>query len=169
MTNRELMKNHILSNVVSRLLENDFTGKYPHFRRVDRDCIELITFQTNKWGSSFTVEVSAIFPHAKDSNCALESIDIEKVTVWNTNNRYRLKGMYDGWFYYQDLYAKRIIGFGKDYLAVSEKKKEDFVVPKGYKLVQEFNEETAKNICNVVNIQLEKAYKWLEKFKKAHK
>ena len=51
----------------------------------------------------------------------------------------------------------------------SEKKKEDFVVPKGYKLVQEFNEETAKNICNVVNIQLEKAYKWLEKFKKAHK
>jgi hypothetical protein len=66
MTKRELMKNHILSNVVSRLLENDFTGKYPHFRRVDRDCIELITFQTNKWSSSFTVEVSAIFPHGKD-------------------------------------------------------------------------------------------------------
>ena len=66
MTNRELMKKHILSNVVSRLLENGFTGKYPHFRRIDGDCIELITFQTNKWGGSFTVEVSAIFPYAKD-------------------------------------------------------------------------------------------------------
>lgn len=169
MKNRELMKKYILSNVASILLENGFTGNYPHFRRINGDCIELITFQTNKSGGSFTVEVSAIFPHAKDSNCALEIIDTENVTAWDTNNRYRLKGMYDGWFYYQDLYAKRIIGFGKDYLAVSEKNKEDFVVPKGYKLVQEFNEETAKNICNVVNIQLEKAYKWLEKFKKAHK
>ncbi len=163
------MKKYILSNVVPALLENDFTGKYPHYRRIDGDCIELITFQTNKWGESFTVEVSTIFPHAKDSNCALEIIEAEKVTAWDTNNRYRLKGMYDGWFYYQDLYAKRIIGFGKDYLAVSEKQKEGFAVPKGYKLVQEFNEETAKNICNEVNLQLKKAYKWLKKNKKAHK
>ena len=169
MTNRERMKKYVLSNVVPMLLGNGFTGMYPHYRKIDGNCIELITFQTNKWGGSFTVEVSAIFPHAKDSNCAHDTIEAEKVTVWDTNNRYRLKGMYDGWFHYNDLYAKRIFGFVKDYLAVSEKQKEDFAVPIGYKLVQEFNEETAINICNEVNIQLKEAYKWLENVKMAHK
>lgn len=169
MTNPELMKEYILSFVVPSFIENGFTGKFPHYRKNDSDCIELITFQTNKHGGSFTVEVSAIFPRAKDTNCALESIEAQNVTVWDTNNRYRLKGTYDGWFYYNDLYAKRIIGFGKDYFEVSEKTKGKSYVPNGYKLVQEFNEETAKSICNEVNRQMEKAYKWLGKFKKSHK
>ena len=168
MTNHEIMKKSIMSNVVSALAEKGFTGKYPHYRRIDRDCIELITFQTNKWGGSFTVEVSAIFPHSNDTNCTHKQIETESVTAWDTNNRYRLKGMYDGWFYYHDLYAKRVLGFGKVYHSVSENRKSSFVVPKGYRLVQEFSEEKAKAVCDEVNLQLKKAYKWLEKFKKRH-
>ena len=169
MTNRELMKKYILSSVVPSFIDRGFTGQFPHYRKVGQDCIELITLQTNKCGGSFTVEVSAIFPCANDKNCAPGSIDGESVTVWDTNDRYRLKGTYDGWFYYHDLYMKRILGFGKDYLTVSEKRKEGSAAPKGYKLVQEFDEETAKCICDEVNRQMNKAYKWLERFKRSRK
>jgi len=166
MSNREIMKKHLLSYVVSPLLADGFTGRFPHYRRIGQDCVELVTFQWNKYGGSFTVEVSAVFPNYKDTNCASESIDVCSVNVWETNRRYRLKGMYGGWFYHCDLYAKRIIGFGKGYLTVSEKQKSDFVVPKGYKLVQKFDEETAQKVCDAVNLQLKTAFRWLEKFKK---
>lgn len=160
------MKKLLLHSVVSPLLTDGFAGQFPHYRRIGQDCVEMVTFQWNKYGGSFIVEVSAVFPNHKDTNCAAENIDVATVNVWETNRRYRLKGMYDGWFYHCDLYAKRIIGFGKVYLTVSEKKKPDFVVPKGYKLVQEFNTDTAKKVCDAVNLQLKAAFRWLEKFKK---
>ena len=77
--------------------------------------------------------------------------------------------MYDGWFYYRDLYAKHILGFGKDYLDVSEKHTSDFVPPKGYKLVQKFNDDTAIEICNEINHQFIDAFKWLRRFEKINK
>ena len=162
MSNREMMKKQLLSNVVAPLLEVGFTGQFPHYRRNFQDCVELVTFQWNKYGGAFTVEVTAVFPNHKDTNCAAERIDVNRVTVWETNRRYRLKGTYDRWFYYQDLYAKRILDFGKDYLPVEDKDS----VPKGYKLVQKFNEDTAKKICDTVNRQLKDAFRWLEKFEK---
>ena len=146
MTNWETMKKHLSENVFSELIANGFTGKYPHFRKAGKDCIELVSFQMNKYGSSFTVEVSCVFPNKKDTNCALESIDADSVTVWDTNRRYRLSGMYDGWFYYSDLYVKRIRGFGKDYIAVNERKDSAGLSSLGYKPVQFFGEETAVKI-----------------------
>ncbi len=167
MTNNEIMKAHLHKIVIAPLLENGFTGKYPHFRRECDNCIELISFQTNKWGGSFTIEVSAVFPNSNNKNYAeWDGLTVEQLTVWTTNQRYRLKGMYDGWFYYRDLYVKRIFGFGKDYLDVSEKQTADFVPPSGYKLVQKFDDKTAAEICDEVNFQLEKAFKWLSRFKK---
>ena len=76
-----------------------------------------------------------------------------------------LKGMYGGWFWYRDLYAKHIFGFGRDYLDISEKNREPSV-PKGYKLVQKFDESAAWQICRKVNTQLAKAFVWLDKFEK---
>lgn len=162
MTNREIMKKHLLSDVVSALIADGFTGAYPHYRKLGPDCIELVTFQTNKHGGSFTVEVSAVFPSRKNTNCVSEEIVPDTVNVWDTNLRYRLKGMYDGWFYFQDLYVKRIWGLGKVYFEASGEQKN---FPSGYRLVQAFNETTAKKICAEVNAQLVKAYKWLKRFK----
>ncbi len=170
MTNVQIMRKYLNANVIQPLLARGFTGKYPHFRKETDGCIELITFQTNKYGGSFTVEVSAVFPDKENKNFTLwDGLTIDDLNVWDTDARYRLKGMYDGWFHYRNLYVKRIIGFGKDYFSVSEKQKDNFVAPKDYRLVQEFNEDTAKRICDEVNLQLKKAYKWLEKFKKSHK
>ena len=167
MTNNEIMKSFLEKEVVSQLSEIGFTGKYPHFQRKKENCIELISFQTNKWTGSFTVEVSAVFPNGKNKNCTeWDSLSEEQRNVWYTNERYRLKGMYDGWFYYRDLYVKRTIVFGKVYLDVSEKQAADFMVPRGYKCVQKFNADTAKKICDEVNRQLVTAFKWLARFEK---
>ena len=117
------------------------------------------------------MEVSAAFPKREGSiqknYVSWEGMNEDELNAWDTPERYRVKGMHDGWFYYHDLYAKRILGFGWDYLAVSEKKKADFVPPKGYKLAQEFNEDTAKMVCDEVNRQLIKAFRWMERFKKS--
>lgn len=164
MTNIQIMKKHLETNVIQPLLAQGFTGKYPHLRREKENCIELITFQTNKLGGSFTVEVSAVFTDKENKNFVLyDGLTIDDLTVWNTDNRYRLKGMYNGWFYYRDLYSKYIFGFGKDFLDISENDNNPFI-PKGYKLVQQFNENTAEQICNEINKQLIKAFKWFQKF-----
>lgn len=168
MTNNQIMKKHLELNVIGPLCAQGFTGKYPHFRRVKEDGIELISFRTNKHGGSFTVEVSAVFPDKENKNfVSNNNLSVNDLTVWDTDERYRLKGMYDGWFYYRDLYSKYVLGFGKDYIHISENAV-DPAVPKGYKLVQRFNEDTAELICEAVNRQLINAFKWLDKFEKSN-
>ncbi|MBO5402883.1 MAG: DUF4304 domain-containing protein [Clostridia bacterium] len=170
MSNNEIMKSYLKKLVIAPLLDDGFTGKYPHFRRTGEDHIELVSFQTNKWGGSFAVEVSCVFPDSTNKNYVeWDGLTIEQLTVWNTCERYRLKGMYGGWFYYRDLYSKHALGFGNDYLDVSEKQAFDFVPPKGYKLVQKFNDDTAVEICNVINRQLIDGFKWMRKFVKKNK
>ena len=166
MTNIQIMKKHLESKVIQPLCDQGFIGKYPHLKRTAENCMELISFQTNKYGGSFTVEVSAVFPNSEKKNYTLsDSLTEDKLTVWDTNERYRLKGMYDGWFHYNDVYAKFILGFGKHYVDISEKNK-DAVIPKGYKLVQKFDEKTADQICDEINKQLIKAFKWMRKLEK---
>ena len=168
MTNIQLMRKCLETKVIQPLIDQGYIGKYPHFKREKENCIELITFQTNKHGGSFTVEVSAVFPNKENKNYVLyNDKEIKDLNVWDTNIRYRLKGMYDGWFYYRDLYSKYIFGFGKDYIDISENKT-PASVPAGYKLVQKFDENTANQICQEVNKQLTKAFKWLQKFEKTN-
>lgn len=159
MTNRQIMLKVLNKNVIPKLLEQGFTGKYPDFRREKDDCIEFIGFQTNKWGGSFTIEVSAIFPNSKHTNC-LGDLVAEDVT--GTEERYRLDGMFDGWFYYSDVYL-----VDKNfYTNINEKEAETFIPPTHYKIVQKFSPEVAENICDEINNQFKKAFIWLVKFEK---
>ena len=165
MANREIMLSSLKKHTFPLLKEQGFTGKYPNFRRKLDNCIELISFQTNKGAGSFTIEVSAAFPGSADPNFTLyEGVTEDTFGVEATNKRYRLPGMYDGWFYYRDVYCKRTLFFGKIYYDVSEKESADFIPSKGYRLVQKFNEDTAVQICKEINKQLEKANKWLIEF-----
>lgn len=165
MANREIMLSALKEHTIPKLIERGFTGRYPNFRRTLENCIELITFQTSKEGGSFTVEVSAVFPNATNTNYTLyKGVTEDTFAVEATNRRYRLPGMYDGWFYYRDVYCKRTLFFGKIFYDVSEKESADFIPSKGYRLVQKFNEDTAVQICKEINKQLEKANKWLIEF-----
>ena len=116
------MNDALKKYVVAPLQSLGFTGVFPHYRKVYDNRIELFTVQKNKWGNSFTIEVSTIYPQREgdEKNFVDWKENIDDVNVWDTNLRYRLPGMFDGWFYYTDVYAKHILFFGKDYIAVSE-------------------------------------------------
>ena len=165
LTNLEIMKTELKKSVIAPLLEQGFAGKWPHFRRVHASYIELLTFQLNKYGGSFTVELSAVFPNRNEKNYTDRAdLALEKINVWDTNRRYRLPGMYNGWFYYRDLYKKHSIFWGTEYLDVSEKESDTFSPPRGYKLVQRFTPNTAETICSCVNLQLKSGFAWLEQY-----
>ena len=156
---KEMMHTCLKTHTISALREQGFTGTYPHFRRIGKERIDLVSFQSGKWGGAFTVEVSAAFPGKKKPNFKLwDNMTLDTLNVTATNKRYRLPGMFDGWFYYTDVYAKRILLFGIDYLSTNDPP------PRGYKAVQKFSEAVAVDICGEVNRQLQKAFVWLENF-----
>jgi len=165
MSNRDIMLSALKKHTFTLIKEQGFTGKYPNFRRKLDNCIELISFYTNKYGGSFTIEVSAVFPNSASPNYTLyDGVTEDTFGVEATNKGYRLPGMFDGWFYYRDVYCKRTFLFGKVYYDVPEKEAAEFIPTKNYKLVQKFNEDTAVQICKKINLQFQKAYKWLADF-----
>ncbi len=164
MTNREIMLKALNKTVIKDLKAQGFVGKYPHFKKKKDDCIELIDFQTNKYGGSFTVEVSAVFPGSKVTNLSdtKAEVDEKTVEVACTNQRYRLEGMFDGWFYYRDVY-KQSDGFYED---IPESGAETFIPPEKWELVQCFDEKTAEDICEEISLQLDDAFEWLYSFER---
>lgn len=168
MSQSQKMRAALNKLVIAKLLKRGFVGKYPHYKKIYDDRIELLTFETNKWGNSFTVEVSTVFlPSSnRDNNIIGSEIPpIEELTVWNTSNNYRLDGMFDGWFYYTDVYEENI--FSKPtYNAVSETKAKTYVPQRYEKLVQKADDETYAKICDEINKQMEDAYKWWDAFNK---
>lgn len=169
MTNRQIMMSALKNHTIPLLAARGFQGKYPHFRRKHDDCMELITFQTNKWGGSFTIEVSAVFPNSADSNYTLyEGVTEDTFGVEATNYRYRLPGLFNGWFYYRDVYRKRLLFSTPEYFDVPEKNAAEFTPPKGYQPVQKFDRDTAVHICGEINRQMETAYDWLIRFERRH-
>ena len=168
MSQSSKMNDALKKYVVAPLQTLGFAGEFPHYRKVYDNRIELFTVQKNKWGNSFTVEVSTIYPQREGDkkNYIDWKESIDDVTVWDTNLHYRLPGMFDGWFYYTDVYAKRIPFFGNDYVAVSEKKKQDFSPAKGYKQIQTADETIYERVCCEVNRQMKKAFSWWKKMSK---
>ncbi len=100
MSQSSKMNDALKKYVVAPLQAIGFTGEFPHYRRVYDDRIELFVIQKNTWGNSFTIEVSTIYPQrdGPDKNYIDWKKSIDDVDVWDTNLRYRLPGMIDGWF-----------------------------------------------------------------------
>ena len=49
--------------VVPTLRERGFKGSFPHFRRPLADRIDLLSFQFDKWGGGFLIEISNCAPN----------------------------------------------------------------------------------------------------------
>lgn len=169
MTNRDIMLRALKLHVLPQLREQGFDGKYPNFKRTQPNCIELIGFQANKWGGSFLVEMSAAFPNSKPQNFQLYGdMTLDTLRIDATNRRYRLPGMFDGWFPYCDVYKERVL-LGKSwYHFVSPSEKSTFDPGKKYTLVQRFDEQAAFAICQEVNKQLTQGFTWLQAFEQKH-
>lgn len=166
MSQSEKMRVALSEVVIPRLSENGFTGTYPHYKRKYHDRIELLSFQTNKYGNSFLVEISTVFlsERKRDSNLSCDdSEDPENANVWDTNIRYRVKGMYDGWFYYTDLYRQKT-GSIVTYHAIGEAKANDYIPAKNETLVQKANNDIYRKVCEEVMLQMKYAFQWWEAF-----
>ena len=175
MSQSQKMRSALSKYVIPNLIANGFVGKYPHYKKIYDDRIELLVFQTHSWGNAFTVEVSTVFltPRKNGNNFLNEGFKaIEDATVWDTRQRYRLDGMFDGWFYYTDVY-KHILPNGSKpmpfYEAVGESKAKDSTPDKDAVLVQKADSDIYRKICELVNSQMPNTFEWWDTFNKNNK
>jgi hypothetical protein len=87
--NRTMMDSALKKQVIPILRNQGFKGSFPHFRRENENNIDLITFQFNRWGGSFVVEL-AVCPLKGITEPWGEYISPKKVTAHHINNRFRL-------------------------------------------------------------------------------
>ena len=88
--------------VIPYLREHGFKGSFPHFRRQNEDNIDLIAFQYNRHGGSFTVNLATCPPDGINDEWV--NVPVNKVTVYATDvyDQFRLnenvKDITDHWF-----------------------------------------------------------------------
>lgn len=104
MPTRKEMIVALKSFVVPDLRRRGFTGSFPHFRRLGDKKIDLITFQFDKWGGGFVVEISKCGADGVTMPWG-ENIPPRKVTAHDMNPRDRFRlgcgGPYtDDWYRY---------------------------------------------------------------------
>ncbi|MBB2483587.1 DUF4304 domain-containing protein [Bacillus sp. APMAM] len=99
--------------VVPELRERGFKGSFPHFRRIFENKIDLITFQFDKYGGGFVIEIGVCSPEGVIHHWG-EKVLPNKVTAHDLipDSRLRLKGNIGEWFRYDvnnvfgDIYEK---------------------------------------------------------------
>lgn len=167
MSKWEIMISALHKHIIPKIYNAGFSGKYPHFRKECNNYVELISFQTNKYGGSFTIEVSAVFPNTQYPNyIPYKDMADHYLRVDATNIRYRLPGLYDGWFYYSDVYRKRTLFYGNVYYNTMQNDNTTDIFSKGYRLVQKFDDNAAEQICKEIDRQMLNARRWLDHFEK---
>lgn len=90
MATREKMIAVLNGIVVPALRKRGFTGSFPHLRRLGANQIDLVTFQFDKWGGGFIVEISKCGTDGVTMPWG-EKIPPEKVTAHDLNPRERLR------------------------------------------------------------------------------
>jgi hypothetical protein len=76
--------------VVPQLRTMGFRGTFPHFRRIGSDQIDLLTFQFDKWGGGFVVEIAKCPAEGVTHPWGEEALPT-KVKVWDVHPRDRLR------------------------------------------------------------------------------
>jgi hypothetical protein len=101
------MKKALKDVVVPRLRDHDFTGAFPHFRRRRPDRIDLLTFQFDRYGGGFVLEIGQCPPLGFTTSWG-EQIAPEKVRAWDLSWKQRARIQprvgpgTDSWFRYDD-------------------------------------------------------------------
>lgn len=121
---RDEMINSLKEIVVPKLKELNFKGSFPHFRRTTGEKTNLITFQFDRNGGGFVIELANF--HGKEFKNALgEVLPVTKMNAHHLNNRQRIypnviaeENGSDSWFRYDQ---KKFFSFGKPYDKLSKK------------------------------------------------
>ncbi|MEY4875870.1 MAG: hypothetical protein RL708_1019 [Bacteroidota bacterium] len=119
-SSKEEMVKHLKKLVVPHLRQIDFTGSFPHFRRLTSDRVNFLTFQFDRHGGGFVIEIA----NAKNETFKrYGGIEIEpnKLNAHALTKRKRIQANMkdesttDSWFRYDKKY---LLGFGNIYLKV---------------------------------------------------
>ena len=108
---REKMIATLKEQVVPVLKVRGFRGLFPHFRRITDTGIHLLTFQFDKWGGGFVVEVASCSPEGVTMHWG-DQIPPAKVTAQPVTRRLRLGSsgeQTDHWFRYD---RQGLLSFG---------------------------------------------------------
>lgn len=98
---RQQMNKALKQIVVPYLRAHNFKGSFPHFRRKQLTHIDLITFQFNRYGGSFVVELTTC-PLTGVVDCFGVPIPFQKLTALDRSERYRLiANDHSEWFDYE--------------------------------------------------------------------
>ncbi len=117
---KEMVKN--LSEIVIPVLrQKGFKGSFPHFRRLTADRINLLTFQFDRSGGGFVIEITNCQPNGYTTSWGTK-IEPNKLTAHDLFNRKRIQSnmdttssLTDDWFRYD---RKYLFGFGDIYKKV---------------------------------------------------
>ena len=117
---KEMVKS--LSEIVIPVLrQKGFKGSFPHFRRLTTDRINLLTFQFDRSGGGFVIEITNCQPNGFSTSWGTK-IEPNKLTAHDLFFRKRIQSnmdttssLTDDWFRYD---RKYLLGFGDIYKKV---------------------------------------------------
>jgi hypothetical protein len=103
---RDKMIDALRQVIVPMLRNMGFTGSFPHFRRIRETRIDLLTFQFNRSGGSFVVEVAYCSPQGFTTAWG-KHIPPQKIQAHDIHPKHRLRlgsrppEQPDHWFHYE--------------------------------------------------------------------
>ena len=105
-TSRKTMVKYLSEFVIPALRDIGFKGSFPHFRRITPERINLLTFQFDRHGGGFVIEITNCGPNGFTTSWGKE-IQPNKLTAHDVNKRKRIQAnmsttssLTDDWFRY---------------------------------------------------------------------
>jgi hypothetical protein len=109
---RKEMMGHLKELVIPVLRSLGFKGSMPHFRRITSQRINLLTFQFDRYGGGFVIEIANCHTDGY-LNAWGSRIEPNKLTAHNVNERMRIQANMetpdsstDDWFRYDGNHSK---------------------------------------------------------------
>ncbi|WP_339210238.1 DUF4304 domain-containing protein [Aeribacillus sp. FSL K6-8210] len=102
LTNKDKMVSALKKIVVPELRNRGFKGSFPHFRKKEGQLGYLLSFQFDKWGGGFILEVGVARVNG-EGNVIVDGIvrPFQKMNAFHLNNRFRIMNNKNGdkdWF-----------------------------------------------------------------------
>tara|TARA_R110001583_G_scaffold172166_1_gene325868 strand:- start:111 stop:542 length:432 start_codon:yes stop_codon:yes gene_type:complete len=123
-TERNKMIESLKKIVIPELRNLNFKGSFPHFRRTENEKTNLLTFQFDRSGGGFIIEL-ANWNKSEFKNYWDKIIPLNKLTAHDLNKRQRIhansltkKSGIEKWFRYDQ---REVLSFGNRYDNLSKK------------------------------------------------
>lgn len=91
MSNKDKMISALKKIVVPELKSRGFKGRFPHFRKQVGQMGYLLSFQFDKWGGGFLIEIGVAKVN-EEGNVKIDNLirPFQKLNAFHLNNRFRI-------------------------------------------------------------------------------